>query len=84
MPYMDEKEEIKYIKIKDILYEEFIRSDFYLSLNYTQKRNLNLKDFIKRFENTLGEYIVGDYYIKESGIDKIIYIKSIKNFVLIE
>jgi len=66
------------------LYEDFIRSDFYLSLNYTQKRKLNLKDFIKRFENTLGEYIVDDYYIKENGINKRIYVKSIKNFVLIE
>jgi phage/plasmid-associated DNA primase len=82
--YKDEKEEIKYIKIKDILYEDFIRSDFYLSLNYTQKRKLNLKDFIKRFENTLGEYMVDDYYIKENGINKRIYVKSIKNFVLIE
>ena len=82
--YKDEKEEIKYIKIKDMLYEDFIRSDFYLSLNYTQKRKLNLKDFIKRFENTLGEYIVDDYYIKENGINKRIYVKSIKNFVLIE
>ena len=67
-----------------LLHVIIIKSDFYLSLNYTQKRKLNLKDFIKRFENTLGEYIVDDYYIKENGINKRIYVKSIKNFVLIE